>query len=153
MTVALVRGCSTTWWQVLGSNQRRLSRRFTDPWRKRCDLHERLRGPLFRHTFGMIFALEPWAPAPETAPWPRYQSGGEVSMDRTRVRIRPYRPSDFGALYRICLLTDADGQDASSLYCHSRPIASHHGQLRDRLRLRPDERCYAWDSSRSVCIE
>jgi hypothetical protein len=27
---ALVRGCSRWWWQVLGSNQRRLSRRFTD---------------------------------------------------------------------------------------------------------------------------
>jgi ribosomal protein S18 acetylase RimI-like enzyme len=37
-------------------------------------------------------------------------------MDRTLARIRPYRPSDLGALYRICLLTGADGQDASSLY-------------------------------------
>lgn len=30
--------------------------------------------------------------------------------------IRPYRPSDLGALYRICLLTGDDGQDATSLY-------------------------------------
>ena len=37
-------------------------------------------------------------------------------MDRTRARIRPYRPSDLDALYRICLLTGDDGQDASSLY-------------------------------------
>jgi hypothetical protein len=37
-------------------------------------------------------------------------------MDRTRARIRPYRPSDLGALYRICLLTGDDGQDASPLY-------------------------------------
>jgi GNAT superfamily N-acetyltransferase len=37
-------------------------------------------------------------------------------MDHTRARIRPYRPSDLGALYRICLLTGDDGKDASSLY-------------------------------------
>jgi hypothetical protein len=37
-------------------------------------------------------------------------------MDRTRARIRPYRPSDLDALYRICLLTGDDGQDATSLY-------------------------------------
>ena len=37
-------------------------------------------------------------------------------MDRTRALIRPYRPSDLDALYRICLLTGDDGQDATSLY-------------------------------------
>jgi ribosomal protein S18 acetylase RimI-like enzyme len=37
-------------------------------------------------------------------------------MDRTRARVRPYHPSDLDALYRICLLTGDDGQDATSLY-------------------------------------
>jgi ribosomal protein S18 acetylase RimI-like enzyme len=37
-------------------------------------------------------------------------------MGRIRALIRPYRPSDLGALYRICLLTGDDGQDATSLY-------------------------------------
>jgi hypothetical protein len=37
-------------------------------------------------------------------------------MDLTRVRIRPYRPSDLDALYRICLLTGDEGQDATSLF-------------------------------------
>jgi ribosomal protein S18 acetylase RimI-like enzyme len=37
-------------------------------------------------------------------------------MDRTQVRIRPYRPRDLDALYRICLLTGAEGQDATSLF-------------------------------------
>jgi ribosomal protein S18 acetylase RimI-like enzyme len=32
------------------------------------------------------------------------------------VLIRPYRPGDLGALYRICLLTGDEGQDATSLY-------------------------------------
>jgi hypothetical protein len=30
----------------------------TDLWRKRCDLHKRPRGPLFRHALGMIFARQ-----------------------------------------------------------------------------------------------
>jgi ribosomal protein S18 acetylase RimI-like enzyme len=37
-------------------------------------------------------------------------------MDRTRARIRSYRPTDLGALYQICLLTGDNGQDATSLY-------------------------------------
>ena len=37
-------------WQVLGSNQRRLSRRFTDRWRKCCDL----RGCQGRLPFGHV---------------------------------------------------------------------------------------------------
>ena len=37
-------------------------------------------------------------------------------MDRTRARIRPYRPGDLDALYRICLLTGDEGQDASMLF-------------------------------------
>jgi len=37
-------------------------------------------------------------------------------MDRTRARIRPYRPADLDDLYRICLLTGDAGQDATSLY-------------------------------------
>jgi ribosomal protein S18 acetylase RimI-like enzyme len=37
-------------------------------------------------------------------------------MDRTRAHIRPYRPGDLDALYRICLLTGDAGQDATSLY-------------------------------------
>lgn len=43
-------------------------------------------------------------------------------MDRAGARIRPYRPSDLGALYRICLLTGDDGQDATSLYDDPRLI-------------------------------
>jgi ribosomal protein S18 acetylase RimI-like enzyme len=31
--------------------------------------------------------------------------------------IRPYRPEDLGALYRICLKTGDAGLDASALYC------------------------------------
>ena len=37
-------------------------------------------------------------------------------IDRIQALIRPYRPSDLGALYRICLQTGDDGQDATSLY-------------------------------------
>jgi GNAT superfamily N-acetyltransferase len=37
-------------------------------------------------------------------------------LDRRQSLIRPYRPSDLDALYRICLLTGDDGQDATSLY-------------------------------------
>jgi ribosomal protein S18 acetylase RimI-like enzyme len=37
-------------------------------------------------------------------------------MDRTRARIRPYRPGDLDALYRICLLTGDNGQDASAAF-------------------------------------
>jgi ribosomal protein S18 acetylase RimI-like enzyme len=37
-------------------------------------------------------------------------------MDRARAHIRAYRPGDLDALYRICLLTGAAGQDATSLY-------------------------------------
>jgi hypothetical protein len=91
---------------------------FTDLWRKRCDLHKRLRDPLFRHAQGMIFLkqdLKFGQPAPTTPPWPRYQPGAEP-MDRIQALIRPYRPSDLDALYRICLLTGDDGQDATSLY-------------------------------------
>jgi ribosomal protein S18 acetylase RimI-like enzyme len=36
-------------------------------------------------------------------------SGGQV-------RIRPYRPGDLDALYRICLQTADNGQDATALY-------------------------------------
>lgn len=32
------------------------------------------------------------------------------------IRIRPYRPSDLGDLYRICLLTSDSGQDGTSLF-------------------------------------
>jgi ribosomal protein S18 acetylase RimI-like enzyme len=37
-------------------------------------------------------------------------------MNRTTAHIRPYHPGDLGALYRICLLTGDDGQDATSLF-------------------------------------
>jgi ribosomal protein S18 acetylase RimI-like enzyme len=37
-------------------------------------------------------------------------------VERERARIRPYRPADLDALYRICLQTDDDGKDATSLY-------------------------------------
>ena len=37
-------------------------------------------------------------------------------MDRTRARIRPYRPGDLDDLYRICLLTSDSGRDGTSLY-------------------------------------
>jgi ribosomal protein S18 acetylase RimI-like enzyme len=33
--------------------------------------------------------------------------------------IRPYRPDDLGALYRICLKTGDAGRDASALYCNA----------------------------------
>lgn len=33
-----------------------------------------------------------------------------------QARIRPYRPGDLDALYRICLLTADNGQDATALY-------------------------------------
>jgi ribosomal protein S18 acetylase RimI-like enzyme len=35
---------------------------------------------------------------------------------RDQARIRPYRPGDLDALYRICLLTADNGQDATALY-------------------------------------
>ena len=31
-------------------------------------------------------------------------------------RVRPYRPGDRAAVYRICLLTGQDGGDATGLY-------------------------------------
>lgn len=34
--------------------------------------------------------------------------------------IRPYRATDLGALYRICLETGDAGQDATALYCDSK---------------------------------
>ena len=37
-------------------------------------------------------------------------------MDHPVARIRPFRPGDIGALYRICLQTGDLGQDATSLY-------------------------------------
>jgi len=37
-------------------------------------------------------------------------------MEHMRALIRPYHSSDLDALYRICLLTGDDGQDATSLY-------------------------------------
>ena len=45
-------------------------------------------------------------------------------MDRTRARIRPYRPGDLDALYRICLLTGDAGQDATSHY-HDPRLLGH----------------------------
>jgi ribosomal protein S18 acetylase RimI-like enzyme len=45
-------------------------------------------------------------------------------MDRTAARIRPYRPGDLDALYRICLLTGDDGQDATSRY-HDPRLLGH----------------------------
>jgi ribosomal protein S18 acetylase RimI-like enzyme len=45
-------------------------------------------------------------------------------MNRTRARIRPYRPGDLDALYRICLLTGDAGQDATSHY-HDPRLLGH----------------------------
>lgn len=45
-------------------------------------------------------------------------------MDRARARIRPYRPADLEGLYRICLLTGDDGQDATSLF-HDPKLLGH----------------------------
>ena len=45
-------------------------------------------------------------------------------MDRTRARIRRYRPGDLDALYRICLLTGDDGQDASTVF-HDPRLLGH----------------------------
>jgi ribosomal protein S18 acetylase RimI-like enzyme len=45
-------------------------------------------------------------------------------MERTRARIRSYRPADLEALYRICLLTGDDGQDATPLF-HDPKLLGH----------------------------
>jgi GNAT superfamily N-acetyltransferase len=45
-------------------------------------------------------------------------------MERTRARIRSYRPADLEALYRICLLTGDNGQDATSLF-HDPKLLGH----------------------------
>ena len=45
-------------------------------------------------------------------------------MHRTRAHIRPYRPGDLDALYRICLLTGDAGHDATSLY-HDPQLLGH----------------------------
>jgi ribosomal protein S18 acetylase RimI-like enzyme len=45
-------------------------------------------------------------------------------MDHTRVRIRPYCPADLDALYRICLLTGDNGQDATSHF-HDPQLLGH----------------------------
>lgn len=45
-------------------------------------------------------------------------------MDRTRADIRPYRPGDLDALYRICLLTGDNGQDATSHF-HDHQLLGH----------------------------
>jgi ribosomal protein S18 acetylase RimI-like enzyme len=45
-------------------------------------------------------------------------------MDRTSAVIRPYHPRDLDALYRICLLTGDNGQDATSLF-HDPRLLGH----------------------------
>jgi len=45
-------------------------------------------------------------------------------MHRTRAHIRPYRPGDLDALYRICLLTGDNGQDATSHF-HDPQLLGH----------------------------
>jgi ribosomal protein S18 acetylase RimI-like enzyme len=45
-------------------------------------------------------------------------------MDRTAVHVRPYRPGDLDALYRVCLLTADAGHDATSLY-HDPRLPGH----------------------------
>jgi ribosomal protein S18 acetylase RimI-like enzyme len=45
-------------------------------------------------------------------------------MNHTRAHIRPYHPGDLDALYRICLLTGDDGQDATSLF-HDPRLLGH----------------------------
>ena len=45
-------------------------------------------------------------------------------MNRTKAHIRPYHPGDLDALYRICLLTGDDGQDATSLF-HDPRLLGH----------------------------
>ena len=46
-----------TWWQVLGSNQRRLSRRFTDIRRHAFDLRERTRGMILPRILRQVHAV------------------------------------------------------------------------------------------------
>lgn len=46
-------------------------------------------------------------------------------MDGQRARIRPYRPADLDALYRICLLTGDDGKDATSFYDDSQLLGHY----------------------------
>jgi len=45
-------------------------------------------------------------------------------LNRTRAHIRPYHSGDLDALYRICLLTGDDGQDATSLF-HDPQLLGH----------------------------
>jgi ribosomal protein S18 acetylase RimI-like enzyme len=45
-------------------------------------------------------------------------------VDRARARIRLYRPGDLEDLYRICLLTGDDGQDATPLF-HDPKLLGH----------------------------
>jgi len=45
-------------------------------------------------------------------------------MSRTRAHIRPYHPGDLDALYRICLLTGDNGQDATPLF-HDPQLLGH----------------------------
>jgi ribosomal protein S18 acetylase RimI-like enzyme len=45
-------------------------------------------------------------------------------MNHTRGHIRPYHPGDLDALYRICLLTGDEGQDATSLF-HDPRLLGH----------------------------
>lgn len=45
-------------------------------------------------------------------------------MEPEETRIRPYRAGDIDALYRICLQTGDDGQDATSLY-HDPRLPGH----------------------------
>jgi hypothetical protein len=45
-------------------------------------------------------------------------------VDCARARIRSYRPADLEDLYRICLLTGNDGQDATSLF-HDPKLLGH----------------------------
>jgi hypothetical protein len=46
-------------------------------------------------------------------------------VERDEPRIRPYRQSDLDDLYRICLLTGANGGDASHLFTD--PMLLGHG--------------------------
>lgn len=42
------------------------------------------------------------------------------------VTIRPYRPADLEALYRVCLQTGRNGDDATALYRDDKPLGHVH---------------------------
>jgi hypothetical protein len=108
----LVRGCSRWWWQVMGSNHRRLSRRFTGSCHAVCEMGPDLR----QHSFRCVFRNFSTAPQPRKPADVRFQpditgttgtseqadaNGGSGPREVWSEAGSECRPSAFQGSYRV----------------------------------------------------